>query len=186
MKKIITVISIILVMLIPLLASSQKAFISLGAEVAFPAGNYDEVGNSGIGGLVRMEHPWSKHISGTMSIEYIQYGTNEVFENYKEQFSTLPIQFGIKYYTTGKAIYPAGFYLSGELGFAGEFYHVSIKWTGGNGGDEHHDTYVGLCNTMGMGYQLGVMDAGFRFQTIVSGNSGITSYYNFRLAFTIR
>ena len=186
MKKIITVISITLGLLIPLLASSQKAFISLGAEVAFPAGNYDEVGNSGIGGLVRMEHPWSKHVSGTMSIEYIQYGTNEVFENYKEQFSALPIQFGIKYYTTGKAIYPAGFYLSGELGFTGEFYHVTIKWINNNGGDEHHETYVGFCNTMGMGYQFGIMDAGFRFQTIASINSGFTSYYNFRLAFTIR
>jgi hypothetical protein len=186
MKKSIAGISLIFVMLLPQMASSQKAFISLGAEVAFPAGNYEEVGNSGIGGFVRMEHPWSKHVSGTLSIEYIQYQHNELFENYNEQFSALPIQFGVKYYTTGKAIYPAGFYLSGELGFTGEFYHVTIKWVNSNYTDTHHDTYVGFCNTLGAGYQLGIMDAGFRFQTVLSGNSGITSYYNFRLAFTIR
>ncbi len=186
MKKIIIGISLIFVMLTPQIASSQNPFISVGAEVAFPTGNYQEVGNSGFGGSVRMEHPWSKHVSGIMTIEYIQYGTNEFFENYKEQFSALPIQFGVKYYTSGKEVYPAGFYLSGETGFTGEFYHVSIKWSNNNGGDEHHDTSVGVCNTLGAGYELGIMDAGFRFQTILSMNSGITSYYNFRLAFTIR
>jgi len=186
MKKIIPFIGITLVTLVPLFACSQKAFFSLGAEVAFPAGNYQEVGNSGIGGIVRMEHPWSKHVSGTMSAEYIRYENKEFFENYNQQFSALPIQFGVKYYTTGKAVYPAGFYLSGELGFTGEFYHVVIKYDNGNYTDTHNDAYVGFCNTMGLGYQWGVMDAGFRFQTIASINSGYTSYYNFRLAFTIR
>lgn len=186
MKKIITLISITIAMLVPLSGRSQKPFISLGAEVAFPAGNYQEVGNTGIGGFVRMEHPWSDHVSGTMTIEYIRYESKEFFHNYNQQFSALPIQFGIKYYTTGKAVNPAGFYLSGELGFTGEFYHVVIHFDNGIQTDTHNDTYVGFCNTLGAGYQLGLVDAGVRFQTILSGNSGITSYYNFRLAFTIR
>ena len=186
MKKFITGISITLAMLIPLSGSSQQAFISLGAELAFPAGNYQEVGNSGIGVSVRMEHPWSNHVSGIMSVEYIRYENNEFFQNYNEQFSVLPIQFGVKYYTAGKAVNPGGFYFSGELGFAGEFYHVDIKWNNSNGTDTHDETYVGFCNTMGLGYQWRIIDAGFRFQTLFSTNSGITSYYNFRLAFTIR
>jgi hypothetical protein len=185
MKKIIAGISIALGMLIPLLASSQKAFISLGAEFAIPAIDYSETGNSGFGGSVRMEHPWSKHVSGILSVEYLQYSTREINSDFHEQFSVLPVQFGIKYYTKEKTIYPAGFYLSAELGFTGEFYRYDFS-DPYNKIDTHHDTYIGFCNTMGAGYQLGIMDAGFRFQTILSANSGITLYYNFRLAFTIR
>jgi hypothetical protein len=190
MKKSIAGISLLFVMLVPQMARSQKAFISLGAVVAFPTGNFQEVGNSGIGGSLQMEHPWSNHVSGILSIEYIHYETNEFFQNYNEQFSALPFQFGVKYYTSGKSIYPAGFYLSAQMGFTGEFYHTTIKWnniwTNSDITDTYHETYVGLCNTLGAGYQLGIMDAGFRFQTILSANSGVTSYYNFRLAFTIR
>ena len=186
MKKIIIGISITLGMLVPLLASSQKPFISVGLEYALPAANYMEMGNSGIGGSVTMEHPWSKHVSGLLSVEYIQYGTREINIYFHEQFSALPIQFGVKYYTKEMVTYPAGFYFSGELGFTGEFYHLTFYGDYNNSINEHHDTYVGFCNTLGAGYQLGIMDAGFRFQTILSVNSGITSYYNFRLAFTIR
>jgi hypothetical protein len=186
MKKFITGISLTLIMLLPKLASSQKPLFSLGAELAFPAVNYSETGNSGIGGSVRMEHPWSKHVSGLISVEYVQYTTREINEFFHQQFSILPIQFGIKYYTKERGIYPAGFYLSAELGFAGEFYRYSFTDPYNNSIDDHHDTYVGLCNTMGAGYQLGIIDAGFRFQTLISVNTGITTYYNFRLAFTIR
>ncbi len=120
-----------------------------------------------------------------MSVEYVQYTTREINSGFHEQFSALPIQFGVKYYTKEMTIYPAGFYLSGQLGFTGEFYHYTFS-DYNYGTDSHHDTYVGLCNTLGAGYELGVMDAGFRFQTILSTNSGITCYYNFRLAVTIR
>jgi hypothetical protein len=41
-------------------------------------------------------------------------------------------------------------------------------------------------DTLEAGYGLATVDANIRFQTILSGNSGITNYYNFRLAFTIR
>jgi hypothetical protein len=156
----------------------------LGAEVAFPAVNYSETGKSGIGGSIRMEHPWSTHVSGTITVEYIQYGTKEINSGFLEQFSALPIQFGIKYYTKEKTIYPEGLYFSGEAGLTGEFYHYTFSDDYNK--DEHRDSYVGLCNTIGAGYQYGIIDAGVRFQTIVSENSGITAYYNFRLAFTIR
>jgi hypothetical protein len=185
MKKIITGICIALGMLVPLLASSQKAFISLGAELSFPVINNSDMGSSGIGGSVRFEHPWSKHVSGIVTVEYVQYATREINSGFHEQFSALPIQFGVKYYTKESAIYPSGFYLSGELGFTGEFYTYTFS-DYDNGTDSHHDTYVGFCNTIGAGYQLGVMDAGFRFQALLSTNSGITGYFSFRLAFTIR
>src|SRR5882724_12987090 len=106
MKKRMSIISLIIVLLSPLLASSQKAFFSLGAELGFLAGNYMEVGNMGVGGSVRIEHPWSKHVSGMLTAEYIQYNTKETSIYLKEKFSTLPIQFGIKYYTKEKTIYP--------------------------------------------------------------------------------
>jgi hypothetical protein len=186
MKKNIIKNSLIILLLSPIMASSQKAFICMGTEIGFPAGNYMEVGNMGIGGSVRMEHPWSKHVSGTMTVEYIQYNTKETNMFLHEKFSALPIQFGVKYYTKEKAIYPGGFYLSGEMGFTGEFYTTTFSGDYNNSTDTHHDTYVGFCNTLGAGYQLGIMDMGFRFQTILSTNSGITSYYHFRLAFTIR
>ena len=186
MKKMIAGFSLLVVMLFPKQANSQKVSFSAGAELAFPAGNYQEVGNSGIGGFIQMEDPWSKHVSGILSVEYIQYSNKEFFQNYNEQFSALPIQFGVKYYTTARATHPAGLYLSGQLGLTGEFYHVVIHFENNNGTYDNHEHYVGFCNTMGLGYKLGIVDAGFRFQTVFSGNSGITSYYNFRLAFTIR
>jgi len=180
------IISFIIVLLSPLLASSQKAFFSLGAELGFPVGNYMEVGNVGVGGSVRFEHPWSKHVSGMLTAEYIQYNTKETNMYMREKFSALPIQFGVKYYTKEKAIYPAGLYFTGELGFTGEFYTTTFSGDLNNFIDTHHDTYVGFCNTIGTGYQLGILDMGFRFQTILSSNSGITGYYHFRLAVTIR
>jgi hypothetical protein len=186
MKKNIIKNSLIILMLSPFMASSQKAFICLGAEIGFPAGNYMEVGNMGIGGSVGMEHPWSKHVSGMMTVEYIQYNTKVTSIYLQEKFSALPVQFGVKYYTKARAIYPEGLYFTGELGFTGEFYTSTFSGDLNSWTNTYHDTYVGLCNTMGAGYQLGKMDMGFRFQTIVSSNSGITSYYHFRLAFTIR
>jgi hypothetical protein len=178
-----------MVMLLPKPASSQKVLFSLGAELAFPAGNYMEVGKSGFGGFVQMEHPWSKHVSGLLSVGYVQFGSNETNKDIHQQFSAMPVQFGIKYYTKQTAIHPAGFYLSGVMGVTGEFYDVTISYTdyyNTTKVDSHHDDYLGFCNTLGMGYQWGIVDAGFRFQTIISTNSGYTSYYNFRMAFTIR
>jgi hypothetical protein len=187
MKKRTAIISLIIVLLSPQLATSQKkAFFSLGAELGFPAGNYMEVGNMGVGGSVRFEHPWSKHVSGILTAEYIQYNTKETSIYLQEKFSALPIQFGVKYYTKEKAIYPEGIYFTGELGFTGEFYTTTFTGDLNNFVNVYHDTYVGFCNTMGAGYQLGIVDMGFRFQTIASTNSGFTSYYHFRLAFTIR
>jgi len=175
----------LIVMLFPKPASCQKALYSIGAELAFPAGNYQDIGNTGFGGSIQVENPWSKHVSGILSIEYIHYSYNEYFGTNHEQFSILPIQFGVKYYTTGRSANPAGFYLSGQLGLTGEFYHVIIIFTNNNGTYDTHEHYLGFCNTMGLGYQLGILDAGFRFQTLASSNTGFTSYYNFRLAFTI-
>ena len=177
--------SLLVVMLLPKTASSQDVSFSIGAELAFPAGNYQEVGNTGIGGSIQMEYPWSGHVYGILSVEYIHYSNKEFIQNNNEQFSVLPIQFGVKYYTTGRATHPAGFYLSGQLGLTGEFYHVIINFQNNNGTYDHHEHYLGFCNTIGLGYQLGIVDAGFRFQTLLSGNSGVTSYYNFRLAVTI-
>jgi hypothetical protein len=186
MKKKFIRICFLIILMSPMVASSQKkAFISVGAELSFPAGSYTEVGNMGIGGSVRFEHPWSKHVSGILSIEYVQYNTREINPYFHEQFSALPIQFGVKYYLKEKAIYPEGFYFSGETGFTGEFYHLTFSGYN-NAIDSHHDTYIGFCSTLGAGYQLGIMDLGFRFQTLLSTNSGITSYYSFRLAVSIR
>jgi hypothetical protein len=72
------------------------------------------------------------------------------------------------------------------MGLTGEFYHVVINFENNNGTFDHQEQYIGFCNTMGAGYQFGMIDGGFRFQTILSSNSGITCYYNFRIAFTIR
>ena len=186
MKKRTAIVSIVIVLLSPLLASSQKAFISLGLELGFPVGNYMEVGNMGVGGSFRFEHPWSKHVSGILTAEYIQYNTKESSKYLQEKFSALPIQFGVKYYTKEKTVYPEGIYFTGELGFTGEFYNTTFTGDLNNFVDTHHETYVGVCSALGAGYQLGIVDMGFRLQTIASTNSGYTAYYKFRIAVTIR
>jgi hypothetical protein len=118
MKNFIAGISITFGMLIPLLASSQKTFISLGAEIAFPVTNYSEMGNSGIGGSVTMERPWSKHVSRLISVEYVQYATREINEYFHEQFSALPIQFGEILYNRKNSL-PGGFLSLGGNGLYG-------------------------------------------------------------------
>jgi hypothetical protein len=65
MKKRIARYYFMLILLAPLFGWSQKkTFISVGGELVFPAANYMEVGKTGFGGSLRLEHSWSKHVSG--------------------------------------------------------------------------------------------------------------------------
>src|SRR6185369_6978216 len=114
MKKRITRIYFILILLSPSLVFAQKkTYFSLGGEIAFPAGNYMEVGNTGVGGLIGIEHVWSAHVSGIVTLEYLGFSTKEVNTDFTEKYSALPAQFGVKYYLSENTDNPRGLYFSG-------------------------------------------------------------------------
>lgn len=184
MKKRITWIYFILILLSPSLVLAQKkTFFSLGAEIAFPAGNYMEVGSTGVGGLIGLEHVWSAHVSGIVTLEYISFSTKEINQDFTEKFSALPVQFGVKYYTAERSGNPQGLYFSGGLGFMLEFNTTNIGAYPYH--NTYHDTDLGFSDWVGAGYQLGIVDLGFRFQNFLSSNSGATFFYNFKVAVRI-
>jgi hypothetical protein len=134
-----------IILLAPLFSWSQKkTFISVGGELAFPVGNYMEVGKTGFGGSLRLEHIWSKKVSGIVTLEYISFSTNETNQFMTQKFSALPVLFGVKYYTRENNSVPRGLYFSGELGFMGEFY--TVHFVGGTIPEpEYHENYLGFC-----------------------------------------
>ena len=184
MKKRITRIYFILLLLSPMLVCAQKkTFFSLGGEIAFPAGNYSDVGNTGFGGIIGLEHVRSKHVSGIVTLEYLGFSTKEVNTDFTEKYSALPVQFGVKYYLSENTGNPRGLYFSGGLGFLLEFTTTNIGVNAYH--NTYHDTDFGFCGFVGTGYQLGIVDLGFRFQNFITSNTGATFYYSFRVAVRI-
>ena len=184
MKK---VISFIIVLIISAQSFSQKNFFSIGPELALPnsVGLKTNAG-TGIGGSLRFEFDGSKHIAGLVTIGYLGFaqkelaysGTQPTTTRYSARYSAIPIQVGVKYYTKERKETPKGFFISAELGIMPTTIHFDYL----NIPDRDFKE-SGLSTAIGIGYQLGKIEAGFRGQYNFSASGFDIYYYNFRIAY---
>lgn len=180
MKKI-----IIFTMLFVLSATSisQKAFISIGPELAFPGSfGLSRNAGSGFGGSIRVETYWSKHISGIATIGYLSFAQQELTYSgtppTTAKFKAIPIQAGLKYYPMERKKTPKGFFISTELGFMPTTIHFDYV---ANPDLDFKES--GLSCATGIGYQLRNIESGFRLQFNLTASGFDIYYYNFRIAY---
>ena len=151
-----------LVLMLSAQAFSQKTFFSIGPELALPnsIGLKTNAGTS-LGGSLRVEFDGSKHIAGIVTIGYLGFAQKEFAYSgtppTTTRYSAIPIQAGVKYYTKERKETPKGFFNSAELGIMPTTIHFD-NW---NNPDRDFKE-SGLSTAIGIGYQLGKIEAGFR------------------------
>lgn len=173
-----------IVLIISVQSFSQKTIFSIGPELALPNSfGLKMNAGTGLGGSLRVEFPRGKHISAIATIGYLGFAKKELPYSgtppTTARFNAIPIQAGVKYYPNERKETPKGVFISAELGFMPTTIHFDYA---ANPDRDYKES--GLSTAMGIGYQLGNIEAGFRVQYNLS-NSGFDVYYfNFRLAFT--
>ena len=184
MKQVFNVACFVTILLAPVIVFGQKTFISLGPELALPA-HYNQSNNNrgiGIGGSVRLESSWDKHISGIATVGYLSFAkTNPLasYPTYTNQVNETVIQLGIKYYTKPKTVNPTGVFFTGEAGLMPTSTHITYT-----NGSKQNRKESGLSVALGSGYQYKNIECSFRLQYNLSAVGYHVYYYNFRLAYS--
>ena len=162
---------------------SQKTFFSIGPELAFPASSKSLSNNAGtgIGGSLRVESAFGKHISGTATVGYLGFAEQELAFSgtppTKTKVSAILIQIGMKYYPKEAS---NGFFLSAELGLM----PTTTRFDYATNPDKKFNE-SGLSCAPGIGYQFGNIEAGFRLQYNLTASGFNVYYYGFRLAYAL-
>jgi hypothetical protein len=175
--------SCLLTLFFSTMANGQKAFLSVGPELALPA-RYDQSHNNmgtGIGGSMRLESSWSKHVSGIITVGYLSFEEASPFSTeptFTEQLNTIIIQAGIKYYIKEKIDLTKGVFFSSELGSMPTTKEITFTT-----GTKEKFKEGGLSLALGTGYQLKNLEASFRLQYNLTARGFHVYYYNFRLAY---
>ena len=175
--------SCLLTLFISMMANSQKTFLSVGPELALPA-RFDQSHNNigtGIGGSLRLEASWSKHVSGIATVGYLSFEEASPFSTqptFTEQLNTIIIQAGIKYYIKERIDLTKGVFFSGELGSMPTTNEITFTT-----GAKEKFKEGGLSLALGTGYQLKNIEASFRLQYNLAARGFHIYYYNFRLAY---
>lgn len=153
------------------LASFSQGRFSVGAELALPLGDFGDAVGMGIGGTVRYEAPINDNINWTVTAGFISFMKKEIVTDYDGSATAIPIQGGIKYYFTESF---NGFYAAGELGV--HLFSAKVEGPGLNeSADETEFSFA-----PGVGYHLGNLDLGARYQIAGDGD-----YFGFRIAYVL-
>lgn len=168
------------ILLLPTIVFSQKTFVSIGANLALPA-HYQQSFNdrgTGFGGVMRVESPFSPHLSGIASVGYLSFAKASPFSDGSSyQLSAISIQFGVKYYISRRKIGPDGFFLSGELGIMSTTNHITYT------NSEQKVKESDLIVAPGVGYQLKNFELSFRLQYDLTKVGYHVYYYKFGIAY---
>jgi hypothetical protein len=161
---------------------SQKAFISVGGEIAIPhSGGLDMIAGTLTGGSLRGESSFGKHIAGLATIGYLFSSKQHPFSTAPATTSTykeLPFQIGIKYYIKEIGAVRKGLFFSTELGLLFTTTHFTYE---SNPENKIKRTDLGFAT--GIGYWIGKFEPTFRFQLNLPDSGFDIYYYNFRLAY---
>jgi hypothetical protein len=186
MKNITVLLYWIVIQLTPMLAFSQKAFISFGGELALPgsASGLSMNAGTGFGGSFRVESSWGKHVSGMASISYLIFAQSHPFSSTPSTTSkvkAIPIQVGLKYYFQKRTESSKGFFLSAEFGIMPTTTHFTYA-----ANPDYDFKETGISAAPGLGYLLGNFESSFRLQYNLTASGYDIYYFNFRLAYAFR
>lgn len=92
-------------------AQTRTPKMSLGAEFAFPMGDFGDFMNFGYGGSLQYQHPVAESLSVTGSAGYINFQSKEVL-GVKVNSGAIPVKAGARYY------FGENFFAAGEIGAA--------------------------------------------------------------------
>jgi hypothetical protein len=163
---------IIIVLISSVSLFAQRQGISLGGNVYFPVGDWDNIASTGFGGSVTYEHPLERDISGVIYSGYTYFGG----ETDGSSWSMIPLVAGLKYYFTPKL----DWYLAALLGV--DFVTVKTNILGSNASA----TSTEFAGNVNIGYEIktsqkGAVDISAGFVYINQ-----LSYFGMRLAYIFR
>lgn len=146
-------------------AQTKSPKLSLGAEFAFPMGDYGDLMNLGYGGSLQYQHPVAENLLVTGSAGYLNFQSKD-FGFGKINSGAIPVKAGARYY------FGENFFAAGELGAS-----ISTE-KGGN---------TGFIYSPGVGVEFPVSDKGgielgARYEG-VSMKGGTNSFIGLRAAF---
>jgi hypothetical protein len=146
-------------------AQTKSPKLSLGAEFAFPIGDFGDYMNFGYGGSLQYQHPVAENLLVTGSAGYTNFQSKEVL-GVKVNSGAIPVKAGARYY------FGENFFAAGEIGAA----------IGTEKGDK-----TGFVYSPGVGVEFPVSDKGgielgARYEGW-SKNGGTSSFIGLRAAF---
>ncbi|MFC2134156.1 outer membrane beta-barrel protein [Bacteroidota bacterium] len=94
-------------------AQKKKMFISGGAEISLPQGDFGDAFSMGFGATAAFELVFSPQLHGIATAGYLMWSPDNEPANTDISFSSIPILGGVKYYFDKKG----GFYVLGQAGF---------------------------------------------------------------------
>jgi hypothetical protein len=146
-------------------AQTKSPKLSLGAEFAFPIGDFGDFYNFGYGGSLQYQHPVAENLLVTGSAGYTNFQSKEIL-GVKVNSGAIPVKAGARYY------FGENFFAAGELGAA----------IGTEKGDK-----TGFVYSPGVGVEFPVSDKGgieigARYEGW-SKNGGTSSFIGLRAAF---
>lgn len=165
---------------------SQKMIFSIGPELAIPRTSYGLKRNAGtgVGGSFRIESFLGNYVSIIGTVGYIGFAKKELsYSGTPPTITTvkaIPIQAGLKYYFKAVKETPKSFFASAELGVMPTTTHFDYAVNRDRDFKES-----GLSTALGIGYQLGNIEASTRVQYNLSASAFKVYYYNFRIAYGI-
>ncbi|WGQ11939.1 acyloxyacyl hydrolase [Pedobacter gandavensis] len=139
--------------------------LGIGAEFAFPVGNFGDFQNFGYGGSLNYQHPIAPNLNLTGSAGYINFESKEILGT-KFNSGFIPVKAGARYFLA------ENFYINGELG-------ASFATGSNNSG-------TAFVYSPGIGVEFPVsdkssVDLGGRYEGW--SNNGTASFFGIRAAF---
>ncbi|WP_443938356.1 hypothetical protein [Pedobacter sp. MW01-1-1] len=101
---------ILCVFLLSVKSSAQNSNIGLGAELAFPSGNYANVSSIGTGASVKADFGIATNFALTANIGFMNFFGKTNFYLKTQDLTYIPLKAGLKYF------FSEGFYVEGQLG----------------------------------------------------------------------
>jgi hypothetical protein len=127
-----------------------------------------------------LETPFSKRTYGIATAEYLKFIEKSAFQ-YVTNFTAVPIQIGIKYYTAKEVEKIAnGLFISGEIGIIAST--SKYNYTSGN---QNKFKESGISVAPGIGYQFSKIESSIRPQFNLSASGFNVYYLNFRLGYKV-
>lgn len=164
-------------------AMAQTNQLSVGADLAFPIGDFGKSYSFGIGPAAGLELPFGNHIGIIGQASYVFLFTQSDKSDFIRRARMIPLQAGIKYYLSENQ---RGLYVKGLAGV--HSYSMTTEDIGPISGRTYSSSTFSWA--VGLGLQLERLDLGARFNSITPeadapGNPNSSRYLGLRVGYIL-